>query len=273
MGHTLPPVRPEQEGAAPNPAASMLLLQNIEKFALDPGYEEYATRKPVHKSVLRRATIGLFIAILGFMITVAALNLRAESVDEADPRLLLAEQVHAGQENVQVLLGENEDLLEKIRQQGELEGVVSEISPTVTLNAASARVTGPGVTVTVVEETTSLSGKAANFRDADLRAVTNLLWASGAEAIAVNGQRLGPETSIRTGGSSILVNLLPVTSPYVIEAIGDPVGIINGLQSGPGLRQIEDIERATGATIRENRAENLVLGGLPLPTSESQPIS
>ncbi|WP_099332031.1 DUF881 domain-containing protein [Actinomyces minihominis] len=273
MGHTLPPVRPEQDGAAPNPAASMLLLQNIEQFALDPGYAEYATKKPVHRSILKRAIIGLLIAILGFLITVAALNLRAESSDETDPRLLLAEQVHAGQESVQLLVSENQDLAEQVRQQGELEGVVSEISPTVTLSAASTKVTGPGVTVTIVEEGTSLSGKASSFRDTDLRAVTNLLWAAGAEAIAVNGQRLGAETSIRTGGSLILVNLIPVTSPYVIEAIGDPVGIMNSLQSGPGLGQIEDIRRATGATIREDRAENLVLGGLPLPTSESQPIS
>jgi uncharacterized protein YlxW (UPF0749 family) len=52
--------------------------------------------------------------------------------------------------------------------------------------------------------------------------VANGLWAAGAEAIAVNGQRLTALTAIRSAGSAILVDLAPLTGPYVIEAVGDP---------------------------------------------------
>ncbi|WP_091367550.1 DUF881 domain-containing protein [Geodermatophilus telluris] len=59
-------------------------------------------------------------------------------------------------------------------------------------------------------------------QDGDLQLVVNALWASGAEAVAVNGQRLGPTTAIRFAGEAVLVDFRPVTNPYEVSAIGDP---------------------------------------------------
>lgn len=57
--------------------------------------------------------------------------------------------------------------------------------------------------------------------DADLQQLVNLLWQSGAEAIAVNDYRLGMQTSIRTAGQTILIGINSIESPYVIKAIGN----------------------------------------------------
>ncbi|KFI46612.1 Uncharacterized conserved protein YlxW, UPF0749 family [Bifidobacterium bohemicum] len=57
--------------------------------------------------------------------------------------------------------------------------------------------------------------------DADLQHVVRLLWQHGAEAIAINGNRVGVSTSVRTAGQTILIGINQVTSPYNIEAIGD----------------------------------------------------
>ncbi len=59
----------------------------------------------------------------------------------------------------------------------------------------------------------------------DLRDLVNALWASGAEAVAVNGERLTARTSISGAGASILINVAPYSPPYRIEAIGPP-GIV-----------------------------------------------
>ncbi len=56
--------------------------------------------------------------------------------------------------------------------------------------------------------------------DRDLQSLTNALWASGAEAVAINGQRLSATSTIRKAGGAILVDFRPVTSPYEITAIG-----------------------------------------------------
>ena len=50
--------------------------------------------------------------------------------------------------------------------------------------------------------------------------VVNAMWGAGAEAVSINGQRIGPTTFVRTAGSVILVNITPVSSPYVVSAIG-----------------------------------------------------
>ena len=84
---------------------------------------------------------------------------------------------------------------------------------------------GPGVRVTFSDATGACStGRVEDCRiqDVDLQLATNELWGSGAEGIAVNGERLITTTAIRSAGSSVLINYRVLTSPYVIEAVGDP---------------------------------------------------
>lgn len=89
-------------------------------------------------------------------------------------------------------------------------------------------VTGPGVTVTMADGPTPsdpVTGQAEGVNngrvlDLDLQVVTNQLWSDGAEAISINGQRIISTSTIRTAGSAILVDFVPLTQPYVISAIG-----------------------------------------------------
>jgi uncharacterized protein YlxW (UPF0749 family) len=96
--------------------------------------------------------------------------------------------------------------------------------------AAAVAVTGPGLLVTLAnaeatadEDPVGGSTEEALLRvsDGNLQLVVNALWAAGAEAISINGQRLGPTTAIRFAGEAVLVDFRPVTNPYEISAIGD----------------------------------------------------
>ena len=95
-------------------------------------------------------------------------------------------------------------------------------------------VTGEGITLTLADPLSSSVDGADGalprenagttiriVTDADLQSFVMLLWQSGAEAIAVNGYRIGVRTSIRTAGQTIMIGVNPVQSPYRIEAIGD----------------------------------------------------
>ena len=59
--------------------------------------------------------------------------------------------------------------------------------------------------------------------DRDLQTVVNEVWAAGAEAVAVNGQRLTALSAIRSAGDAILVDFRPLT-PAVRRSwrVGDP---------------------------------------------------
>jgi uncharacterized protein YlxW (UPF0749 family) len=54
----------------------------------------------------------------------------------------------------------------------------------------------------------------------DIRAVVEELWIAGAEAIAVNGERVTPTTAIIDIGPSLLVNSAYLAPPYQVAAIG-----------------------------------------------------
>ena len=98
--------------------------------------------------------------------------------------------------------------------------------------AAAVAVTGPGLKVTLADAKPTTGSDPVGgstqadsggiVRDSDVQLAVNALWAAGAEAISINGQRLGPTSTVRTAGEAILVDFQPVSSPYEISAIGDP---------------------------------------------------
>ncbi len=89
-------------------------------------------------------------------------------------------------------------------------------------------VRGPGLVVTlddapdVSSDATSSAGQLGSGKiyDRDVQDVVNALWAAGAEAISVNGQRLTAMTAIRSAGEAILVDFRPLSPPYVLRAVG-----------------------------------------------------
>ena len=102
-------------------------------------------------------------------------------------------------------------------------------------------VQGEGITLTIANPI-SVSGDNADsslprengsqvrvVTDSDLQVLVSLLWQSGAEAIAINGYRLGVQTSIRTAGTTILIGVNSVQSPYRIEAIGNSSALANAV--------------------------------------------
>lgn len=272
MSHDDPAGVPAVDAAHRDPAASMLLLKNIEKFSLDPGYYDAAEIDAPKSSWARRVVALVLTAALGFGMTVSAINLRNINDDVTSPRALLAQQVRDAQVRVRTLDEENQGLQAQARASEVLEGESLELGSGLAVSAGSVRSAGPGVVVSIAEQATSLSGRASRFRDADLRAVVNILWSGGAEAMAINGHRVVASTSVRMAGSSILVNLDPVVAPYVIEAIGDPTELLTALQSGSGAERVAEIEKATSAQVTETRAESLTLGAIPLRSSQATPM-
>jgi uncharacterized protein YlxW (UPF0749 family) len=96
------------------------------------------------------------------------------------------------------------------------------------LATGTNRVRGSGAVVRLVDAPTQVdpvTGKPTGKNyglvlDRDLQDVTNELWHGGAEAIAINGERLTATSTIRKAGSTILVDFRPIASPYEVAAIG-----------------------------------------------------
>lgn len=170
---------------------------------------------------------AVVIAVFGVLVSLAAVQAsRDEPITDAGRATLIAriEQERGGLEDSRAriadLTRENRELTEGIteltrtRQQAEAE--VRRLRLTTGYLAA----TGGGVRIQVSGNPNG--DPIQQVTDADLAMLTNGLWEAGAEAIAINGQRLNPLGPIRNVGSAVHVNTVPLSPPYVVRAIGDP---------------------------------------------------
>lgn len=55
----------------------------------------------------------------------------------------------------------------------------------------------------------------------DIQAVVNALWAGGAEAMTLQGQRVVSTTGIKCVGNTVVIHGVPYAPPYRVSAIGD----------------------------------------------------
>jgi uncharacterized protein YlxW (UPF0749 family) len=135
--------------------------------------------------------------------------------------------------------------------------------------AATTAVIGPGLTITVTDPGMSkpltdvskerLPGSQQVILDRDLQLVVNSLWGSGAEAVSVGGVRIGPNVTIRQAGGGILVDNQPISSPYVILAIGPPHSMQDVFDRSPGLQRLRLLEASYGVGVSVSAGEGLTL--------------
>lgn len=109
-------------------------------------------------------------------------------------------------------------------QRGRASAGVSRDERLVAAQAGALAVTGSGVRVKLSDAGSipadAQDASAYKISDSDLQLAVNALWAAGAEAIALNGNRVVATTSIRAAGETVVVNFRPLTPPYRLEAIG-----------------------------------------------------
>lgn len=135
--------------------------------------------------------------------------------------------------------------------------------------SATLAVTGPGLLVTLANADqkadadpvggTSEEDPRGRVRDGDLQLVVNALWAAGAEAVSINGQRLGPATAIRFAGEVVLVDFRPVTNPYEVSAIGDPGTLSQKFLASPEVAALAVISESFHLRFDFSRVDELKL--------------
>jgi uncharacterized protein YlxW (UPF0749 family) len=146
------------------------------------------------------------------------------------------------------------------------------------LAAGELAVSGPGVEFTVDDAQGTSQAVGADPRaqleqdggivlDADLQVIVNGLWAAGADAIAINGERLTALSAIRSAGEAILVDFRPLTRPYRIDAIGSAAVMQANFAAGgagPYVQSLRDnngirVDIAVRDSVRLPGAGQLVL--------------
>ncbi len=149
-----------------------------------------------------------------------------------------------------------------------------------TVDAAAAglgAVAGPAVTVTLDDAPRPLDGTPAAsdnpddlvIHQQDVQSVVNALWAGGAEAMTIMGERVVSTSAIRCVGNTLLVQGALVGPPFVITAIGDGSRMSEALAVEPGVVLLRQYVDAFGVRLSTTRQERMLLpryaGPLDLP--------
>jgi uncharacterized protein YlxW (UPF0749 family) len=104
-----------------------------------------------------------------------------------------------------------------------VEGAVAQLRPAAGLTPLA----GPGLVVTLDDAPHDQPVPAGTDRDAlvvhqqDIQAVVNALWAGGAEAMTLQGQRIIATTGVKCVGNTVVLHGVPYSPPYRVAAIGD----------------------------------------------------
>lgn len=189
-------------------------------------------------------TLFAALLVLGFLVA-AQLATEAPRVryttQERSPLIETAGTLQQQQDALKVAILDLRERIQEIERAGTgSAAVVAELNDQLEearIAAGLIALTGTGI-VLQLEDSLEPVGPDANESDylvnsLDLRIVIEELWTAGAEAIAINGERITPTSAIIDIGPSVLVNSAYLAPPYQVTALG-PADLYGRLSASPG---------------------------------------
>ena len=279
-------------GDGPRYSLGASLLDAVLAETLDPAYAEAAAARAAREAGApagrprrrwkARTLVGLTMAFAGLLAAVtydqAAATaqgreqIRARLVADIQQESAISDGLTVQLEELRVQVSRSrEHLLEAsaVGQEALDELVRAE------QGAAAVPVTGPGLLVTLANAAPKADADpvggateedlVGRVQDGDLQVVVNALWAAGAEAVGINGLRLGTTTAIRFAGEAVLVDFRPVMDPYEISAIGDPEAMRNEFLADPQVKALAGFSAMSDLRFDFVRQDELTLPAARTP--------
>jgi len=209
-------------------------------------------------------TLGAALLALGFLI---AAQLASESprvrytTQERTPLLETAGELQTQQDDLKARILQLRDQIQGVEGQGagsaDLVRQLNAELEQARIAAGLIPLTGRGIVLQLEDsqEPVPADGSQADYLvgSRDIRTVVEELWLAGAEAIAINGERVTPTTAIIDIGNSLLVNSAYLAPPYQVTALG-AADLYQRVSASPGF--IDFVRaRAEGYGIRLSFAE------------------
>ena len=260
------------------PDASMSLLTDLMTNSLDEGYARAAAQRAEPggeaQSPRRLGAVALAFALAGLLLAAAATQVRATAPAAARERAELVERIEEQTNRVDALQRRADELRAELsKAQSSALALThagsAQADRLLQLELVSGVLPAEGEGIKVVVDDADPEGPAlaedgepnSRVLDADLQRLVNGLWAAGAEAISINGQRVTALTAIRSAGDAILVSFRPLTPPYTVLAIGDSEQLEVDFVDGSGGRWFRLLEDNYGIEFDVSKEKELRLPG------------
>lgn len=246
--------------AAPEtPERAVGLLEQIADTALDDDYYVVRAGTAGPSREFNTLLTGLVLAVFALLVAIAAIQTRSDRPATERERATLISDIDSRKD----LLAGREVSADRLRRQvADLQAAVVGVDPAfeeLRLLAADAPASGPGIRVTAVPS----ASPGGTITDRDLQILVNALWYAGAEAISLNGQRIGTLTAIHSADSIVKVNYVAIGAPFELEVIGDPDSLEDRFDDTPTGQLWEQRRRSAGIRFDVTGSDDLSVGAAP----------
>ena len=252
------------------------LLTTLTQNSLDEDYQHAADER-VRRGGGKPPSHGVavvVVALFGLLIVTAAVQNsrnattsergRAELVEQVNDRLA---EVASSERSLSGMRADNTRLAIAHDELAADERSASNRTDELGAGTGFRPVAGEGVRIRVDDSPDGSND--GRVRDEDLAVLVDGLWAAGAEAVSINGQRLTNVSPIRNVGEAIHIKTVPLRAPYTVLAVGDT----NTLQArfGDSVSGVAwaSLKNSFGFEFSMANADSLELPGSLTPTLRS----
>lgn len=216
----------------PPPLSTTGLIEGIAEHALDDDYYEVRLVDPNKSGGSRTITTAIGLALFALLVTIASVQNRSDRPADQLERNTLVANIQARKSTIDK---KNAEATKLSRDVVKLQALSSQTDPDfedLRVTTSDIPASGPGIVITA--DNSSHGNEDGRVTDTDLQLLINGLWYAGAEAISINGNRLGTLSSIRTAGEAITVNFTSLTAPYTISVVGNTDSLRDRLAENEG---------------------------------------
>lgn len=213
-----------------------------------------------------QVTLGLALLVLGFLIAAQLASERPRvryTTQERSPLIETVRELQQQQEDLKSSILALRQQIQDLEGQGEgsalLVRQLNEDLQEARIAAGMVAISGPGVVFRAEDGSSSgAAGRGEQLVTAkDLRTLVEELWLAGAEAVAVNNERVLAGSAFIDIGGTVLVNSAYLAPPYTVTAIG-PANLYARVSASRGFVELVRVRAGQGG-IRLSVAESSTL--------------
>lgn len=190
-----------------------------------------------------RLSTLLVIVLFALMATIGAINAQGQDLRAGRDKDLVDLVRQRAEENkqLQARLAAMRSEVDRLSKAKAADPTLAGKLATANLQAGTSAVKGPAVQVTLTDAPADVQPEGVDddllvVHQQDIQMVVNLLWAAGAEAMTIQGQRVVSTTGVKCVGNSVVLHGIPYAPPYQITAIGDPAVMNAAINSSNEVR-------------------------------------
>ena len=244
------------------PHTSSGLLEGIAENALDDDYYEVRPPRTSNPRGVGTVATGVGIALFALLVTIASVQNRNDRPANQVERNTLVSDVQTRKASLDKRQAQAEKLRADVTKLQALSNDTNPDYENLRVTTADIAATGPGLVI--VADNSTKANSDGRVTDIDLQILVNGLWYAGAEAISINGNRLGTLSSIRSAGEAITVNFKSIGPPYRLVVLGDSQSLNDRLDENAGGRYWAERVRTSGLRFDLRREKQMYVPAAPV---------